>query len=188
MINRDESGINGLRNDMVEEYEDYDEGKSIHGSPFSRYLVYGVNPFWIIGFLVLVIITVVLIFLGRSSDKNIKNHIAELDERIKQLEQRLSVIEDLDQKINGYDKRINEIYHAIKSVKREIHDLSLEIRSLPSITAQKKVTQKRYYVVKRGDTLYSIARKHGLTVKELLRINRMKESSPIRPGQKIYLK
>jgi len=43
-----------------------------------------------------------------------------------------------------------------------------------------------YHVVKKGDTLYSIAKKYNLTVDELKRINNL-DSNKILIGQKIYL-
>jgi LysM repeat protein len=37
--------------------------------------------------------------------------------------------------------------------------------------------------VRRGDTVSSIARRHGLTTRELLRMNRLDEDDSIHPGQ-----
>ena len=41
----------------------------------------------------------------------------------------------------------------------------------------------RRYTVRRGDTVSSIARRHGLTTRELLRMNRLDEDDSIHPGQ-----
>ncbi|TYT75548.1 LysM peptidoglycan-binding domain-containing protein [Desulfobotulus mexicanus] len=43
------------------------------------------------------------------------------------------------------------------------------------------------YSVQRGDTLFSIARKHGVTLGSLLEVNRMKQSDPIHPGQRLKI-
>ncbi len=43
------------------------------------------------------------------------------------------------------------------------------------------------YEVQRGDTLNSIARKYGLTVKNLVDANEIDDSSPIYPGQKLII-
>ncbi len=45
----------------------------------------------------------------------------------------------------------------------------------------------RIYKVKRGDTLYSIARKHGLSSSRLAAINRIRTPYVITPGQKLRL-
>ena len=41
----------------------------------------------------------------------------------------------------------------------------------------------RVYRVARGDSLYGIARRHGMTTAELAQINGIRQSSPLRPGQ-----
>ena len=42
-----------------------------------------------------------------------------------------------------------------------------------------------YYRVRRGDSLWNIARRHNMTVKTLIRLNRLKHSSVLRPGQRL---
>ena len=44
-----------------------------------------------------------------------------------------------------------------------------------------------YHVVERGDTLYGISQKYGVSVAELRRLNNIKEGQAIYPGQKIML-
>ncbi|MHB9001610.1 MAG: LysM peptidoglycan-binding domain-containing protein, partial [Thermoanaerobaculia bacterium] len=43
----------------------------------------------------------------------------------------------------------------------------------------------RYHKVKKGDTLYSIAKKHGLKVEELLDLNRLTRQKAIHPGDRL---
>ncbi len=45
-----------------------------------------------------------------------------------------------------------------------------------------------YYVVKQGDTLYAIAKKHGLSLDKLLKMNNLTEESVLQLGQKIRVK
>ena len=49
-----------------------------------------------------------------------------------------------------------------------------------------KASKNKTHIVKKGDTLYSISRKYGLTVNELKEINRL-ETNDIAVGQKLYL-
>jgi len=51
-----------------------------------------------------------------------------------------------------------------------------------------KPVARQYYEVKKGDTPYSIARKNGLTVPELQKLNGMDNSSVIHPGDRIIVK
>ncbi|MEZ5540909.1 MAG: peptidoglycan DD-metalloendopeptidase family protein [Pseudomonadota bacterium] len=44
------------------------------------------------------------------------------------------------------------------------------------------------YVVRRGDTLYSIAWQHGLKMKELARLNRLRSPYTIYPGQRLRVR
>ena len=48
-------------------------------------------------------------------------------------------------------------------------------------------TSDALYIVKKGDTLYGIARRHGLTVAELKRLNDI-VTNTIRPGQRMRVK
>jgi LysM repeat protein len=51
---------------------------------------------------------------------------------------------------------------------------------LPKIT-------KTHYIIKYGDTLYSLARKHQTTVEDICRVNGIEDSFKIRVGQKLIL-
>lgn len=51
----------------------------------------------------------------------------------------------------------------------------------------KKDTYNKIYTVKKGDTLYSIARKNSIGIKELLEENEITKKTVIKVGQKIYL-
>jgi LysM repeat protein len=44
-----------------------------------------------------------------------------------------------------------------------------------------------YYIVKKGDTLYSIGRAYGVSVSQLQRANCLRSSTTIRIGQKLYV-
>ena len=50
-----------------------------------------------------------------------------------------------------------------------------------------KNTNNEYYIVKSGDTLYSIARKNGTTVAQILQKNTIPNPNLIFPGQRIRL-
>jgi membrane-bound lytic murein transglycosylase D len=45
----------------------------------------------------------------------------------------------------------------------------------------------KYHVVKKGDTLWEIAKKNGLTVEELRKMNNMNSKSPLVPGSKLKI-
>jgi len=59
--------------------------------------------------------------------------------------------------------------------------LPVRARELGSLLAQSNV----YYAVKKGDTLFSIAKKNGLTVAELRELNDLDRRASLRVGQKL---
>ena len=54
--------------------------------------------------------------------------------------------------------------------------------------ASKKQTLPSHHQVRPGETLYSIGRRYGVPINELLRLNELSPSSAIYPGQRIKLK
>jgi membrane-bound lytic murein transglycosylase D len=72
----------------------------------------------------------------------------------------------------------------------------LEKRMTPSQADQKATTEsakqskaikKRYHEVKKGETLYRIAKQYGITVDELRRLNKLPPNQPIEIGQKLLV-
>ncbi|MBG0791471.1 MAG: transglycosylase SLT domain-containing protein [Desulfovibrionaceae bacterium] len=57
----------------------------------------------------------------------------------------------------------------------------------PLVAAYRKQFQPATYVVKRGDSLTAIARRHNMSLWHLCRLNKLTTKSTIRPGQKLYL-
>jgi LysM repeat protein len=43
--------------------------------------------------------------------------------------------------------------------------------------------EARFHKVRKGETLYSIARKRGTTVNAIMKLNHLKKSSKLQPGQ-----
>lgn len=55
-------------------------------------------------------------------------------------------------------------------------------------TSANKSASAQYYTVKKGDTLWGIAKKYGTTVNKLVSLNNIKNPDLIFPGQKIRIK
>ena len=51
-----------------------------------------------------------------------------------------------------------------------------------------KYTQPKYHKVRSGDTIGKIAKKHGVSQKTIMRLNGLKSSSIIRPGQRLRIR
>jgi murein DD-endopeptidase MepM/ murein hydrolase activator NlpD len=57
-----------------------------------------------------------------------------------------------------------------------------------SATAKSSASKSKYHVVKKGDTLSSLARKNGTSINAICKLNRIKQSSTLRLGQRIRVK
>jgi murein DD-endopeptidase MepM/ murein hydrolase activator NlpD len=60
-----------------------------------------------------------------------------------------------------------------------------EYKSIDPKALEARKTTKKSHTVKKGETLSSIARKHHTSVSALCKINKLKKTSVLRPGQKI---
>lgn len=57
-----------------------------------------------------------------------------------------------------------------------------------SSPAKSSASKSKYHVVKKGDTLTSLARKNGTSINAICKLNRIKQSSTLRLGQRIRVK
>ena len=73
------------------------------------------------------------------------------------------------------------------SLEEKIAKLTQETEkaSVPKQTVSQE--KKQYHKVVRGDTLYSISKKYGLSVEEICRLNNLKQNQSIQPGQKLMV-
>lgn len=71
--------------------------------------------------------------------------------------------------------------------KYKLHKYDTKVLGKPYKRIKEEKTDSEIHIVKKGDTLYSISRKYGLTVDELKSINRL-DSNSISIGQPLILK
>lgn len=172
------------------------------------------KPVLIAGAGLLIAVVVVLMFMSgtpRSADKEL---LKGMEARLKQIEEKLGKLEWIDTGLARLDRkekdlaalsermtqlestlgrRIDQIAKdAAKpsTAKAESPPLKPEAAApKPPATAAKieKSSAAKVYLVQKGDTLYSISRKHGVPVEQILKLNRVSAKDPIRPGQKLTL-
>ncbi len=56
------------------------------------------------------------------------------------------------------------------------------------VGTNKRYSNKKWVKAKKGDTLYSLSKQHGVSVKKLAQLNQLKKPYPIKPEQTIFLK
>ncbi|MFH1288682.1 MAG: M23 family metallopeptidase [bacterium] len=94
-------------------------------------------------------------------------------------------------------KKNLEIFQSNFSVKKVFFFLYLLIIPLFFFSAgcisgsrsyyQTRPSTRKYHIIRKGETLYSISRRYNVSVKELIQHNRIKNIKEIEPGRKIYL-
>ena len=61
------------------------------------------------------------------------------------------------------------------------------IKSADEAALVSLIKTPKVYVVKKGDTLYGISRRNNMSVSQLCKTNSIKQSSPLKIGQKLVL-
>ncbi len=84
--------------------------------------------------------------------------------------------------------RVSNVKKKVKSKSyfpTETSTVSAENNSTTIASAKPKATTGKYHVVRKGDTLYSIARKYGTTTQKLCKLNNIKQNATLSIGKKI---
>ncbi len=118
---------------------------------------------------------------GRETPKEdlglINGRFEQLENKIAQLEAQSAETKENLTALGSYAKTLEE---RIDTFTQEIEKASVPKQA----TSQEK---KQYHNVVSGDTLYSISRKYGLSVDEILRLNNLNENHHIQPGEKLMV-
>ncbi len=106
----------------------------------------------------------------------------------------------LQLKVTFLEQRIVKLEEQIAELQAKITDLgkvestdtqkqpTAESKPKPSPPPKKTVlTEKKYYIVQKGETLYSVSKKLGISVEELRKLNNLSAKQTIRTGQKLVV-
>ena len=165
------------------------------------------RPLILGGIGVLILIVLIALFFG-GGDTLSKKDLASLKAKLDQFEDRLTRFEGVEIRIASLEKHKQELEKSMAEVEESkkilTQQYSLLSQRLDSLekgktpvsakskaqAPQKKPTvtgKKRYHTVRSGDTLYRIANKYGISVKELCRLNNIGQNAIIQPGQKLVV-
>lgn len=129
--------------------------------------------------------------------------LEELDALKKDIEPVKNAILRLDATDASMSTRLDRMEKQLASLQKEMEEIknktSAEAKSSAASTtksttssapAETKKTgaQAVYYEVQKGDTLYSISRRYGVSVKTIRDLNSLSEKDAIQPGQKLKVK
>ncbi len=162
----------------------------------------------LVGAGILLLIILIALFSGGSSELS-KKDLTAISTRVDLLEKRLTRLEEAALGIATLQKQGNMLKQSLEDTDRSIKSLTqrvdalaqrLEVREQettpvvkgtksPGSTTGKRVFpgKRRVHEVQRGENLYRIALKYGLSVDELCRLNNITSSQAIHPGQKLII-
>jgi len=84
-------------------------------------------------------------------------------------------------------QRVDVIAQKVEALEKQIQSRA-ELKAKPSAPSKPAVSAERqYHTVRKGDTLYRISKKYGITVEELRKLNNLSADQPLRAGQKLLV-
>lgn len=134
--------------------------------------------------LLLFFLSVSVFTFGGCSGETPTEDLDLINGRLEQLENKITQLEAQSAETKEY---LTTLGSYTKALEERTDTLAEHIDKAP--LPQKTVSQekKQYHKVVRGDTLYSISRKYGLSVEEICRLNNLKKNQSIQTGQKLMV-
>ena len=166
-------------------------------SPKGRRIGSGISKFLriLLGvLLVLIFVFGILYFLSKlrtGGEPNVlQSRITAQEQTVARLEKQLL---ELQGKVNilGPDpallQRLDAIAQKVEALEKQIQSIA-ELKARPPAPSRPAVsTEKQYHTVRKGETLYRIGKKYGISVEELRKLNNLSTDQPIRIGQKLLI-
>ncbi len=162
---------------------------------------------WKIVVVAVLLLFIILLFFPKGRDNGqlagldqrlqyIESKMASMEKQFESLDDRIKALKNptgpmlvrLDRMESKFGKQLSEFHRQLKQLK------SLQSRQRttpdPKKASSKKSTQKtvKTFVVRKGDTLYSISKQFGLSVAQLRKLNKLSSKETIFPGQKLTVK
>jgi LysM repeat protein len=146
-------------------------------------------------------ILLVLIFAGGIfyflSKRPTGDEVSPLQSKVTALEQKNAELEkqlgELQGKIGTITpdsdliRRVETLAQKVEALEKQKQPTA-ESKAKPSAPSKPAVsTEKQYHAVQKGETLYRISKKYGISVEELRKLNNLSEDQSIYTGQKLRI-
>ena len=106
---------------------------------------------------------------------------AELEKQLGELQGKIGAITPASDLI----LRMDGLAQKVEALEKQP---TAESRKKPSPPSKPAVsTEEQYHTVQKGETLYRISKKYGISVEELRKLNNLSEDQPIYTGQKLRI-
>ncbi len=140
----------------------------------------GISPRFVMAGCVGAVILIALIaFVFAGGSEVSKSDLKMLKSGLDRIEIRLAELEGMEKRVDGLEKEVKKLRASVGNA------ISRDVKTQKARPAASE--KKTYYTVRSGDSLYTIARKHGLTVDRLTQINNLNPKKPIQPGQRLLV-
>ncbi|MBW2623122.1 MAG: LysM peptidoglycan-binding domain-containing protein [Deltaproteobacteria bacterium] len=124
---------------------------------------------------------------GGVSESDLQAVVSERDTLIEELTNIQEDVASLEKEYTALKKENNSLRNELEEQKREVTRLMARAAARPAVAGEQKSKETpRIYVVKSGDTLWSIASRFRVPVATLQKLNNLQGSS-IKIGQQIFL-
>jgi len=169
-------------------YKPKNERNQDSGSTVRRSASSSLIP-WGIGIILFVALIAVLVMNGNGDSTE---ELASLQARLNSLEERTAGLNRLETRVNRLE-RLEKFEDRIVRLEKEAKRLQQEIEKTISrnITVPPKkpspAVKQKYHTVRAGESLYTIARKYGISTDSLSKLNNITPKKPIHPGQKLLV-
>ena len=157
-----------------------------------------------------VLIMIILFFSFFMDGSKAREDISSIRANFDQVEKRLTQVEDKIARLNkevltskvDLDKNMEERQSQKLALQKRLDKQSIRIdklnEAMSTLATKKKSSEKvdkkptpqtenRYHEVRKGETLYGVARRYGISVDELCRLNQITARNVIQPGQKLLV-
>ena len=157
-----------------------------------------------------IILILIYVFLPGGKKSENQAHFIEIQKRLELVEKRMLKLEGVGERVLNLEKsvkdagalskrferlevsiakRMDQVDKELIQVRKAVDTKRAKKETTQSVQQKKTATtQTTDHVVKKGETLYSIGRRYGITVDRLRKINKLDKNSAIYVGQKLAVK
>lgn len=123
---------------------------------------------------------------SHESIEQINGRLDTLEEKVTQIETQSAV---LKKSVSHLDSFVQALDEKTASLTQRLYEITSKT-GIPSSQTQSEFSEGiegQYHTVVRGETLYSISKKYGLSVSDLLQLNGLKKDQTLKAGQKLLI-
>jgi LysM repeat protein len=161
--------------------------------------------FWMVTVPVILLVIFLSSIRPGGSDKAL---LSAMDQRLQQLENRIEAMEginelvmDLDNNRHATKPLMEKLDNLETSYSKNFKEIDQKLKGLETRLTRKEATQAqkpatkssppkpaaKTHLVKKGETLYGISKKYGLSVNQLMTLNKLSKGAVINPGQTLKI-